>query len=329
MLLFVYFINKHLLESLYLRFKEEEFFDMEDKHFSKVWVVNTDRVFSELDELLGAKRRFSAYSRGVFDYGSNVFMFSLFELFSRGVFKQDVKEGVGVDIKVFFSFREQHSEGVFDLSFSGREFLLKFLDEACEVAEVGVCRGVFEQLRIGQSKEGEDFGVLFVGFRGSVGIDKLEEPVNELRVDDVGINIVVDEKVIQRDMESSRGLHHHNWFRQGVEELKQLRETFRRHGMITRGNSFSLFIKNTEMEEFLRNINTDRVFHSATSLSRDFKSLTPASRVAGASVAQPTYWELRDRGADSFGGLKAHKSWSPCPSLILPIHAVSCRYILN
>ncbi len=81
-LLFVYLINKHLLKSLNLWLKEEEFFNIEDKHFSVVRVINTDRVFSELDEVLWLKRGFSAFSRGIFDYSSNVFMFSLFDVFS-------------------------------------------------------------------------------------------------------------------------------------------------------------------------------------------------------------------------------------------------------
>ncbi len=236
---------------------------------------------------------------------------------------------MGEDIKVFFSLREEDTEGVFDLSFSGRQFVFKFVDEACEIAEVGVGGRVFKQLRIGQSKECEDFGVLFVGFRGIVCRDKLEEPVNELWVDDVGINAVAEEELIQRDMESTRGLHNNHYIRQRLEEFEQLRETFRRHGMVTRGDSFSVVIKDIEMKVFLRDINADEVFHGATSLSRDFMSLTPSSRVAGALIAQPTYWELRDRGANSFGGLKAHEQWSPCPSLILTIHTVSCRYILN
>lgn len=51
-------------------------------------------------------------------------------MFSRGVFKQYVKEGVREDIEVSFGFREEDGQGVFDLGFSGREFLFEFLDKA-------------------------------------------------------------------------------------------------------------------------------------------------------------------------------------------------------
>jgi len=47
--------------------------------------------------------------------------FSFFDSFCRRVFKEDVKEGVGVDIEVFFSFWEENGKGVFDLGFCGSD----------------------------------------------------------------------------------------------------------------------------------------------------------------------------------------------------------------
>jgi len=60
-----------------------------------------------------------------------------------------------------------------------------------------------------------------------------------------------------------------------------------------------------------------------------FLSLTPSSPVAGAKVTQPTYWQLKDRGTYSFGGLIAYKVWSPCPNLFYKTEKVSLRDILN
>jgi hypothetical protein len=198
-----------------------------------------------------------------------------------------VQEGVREDIEVSFSLWEKYTEGIFDLSFSGSQFMFKFLDEASKAAALRVYRRVFEQMRIGQSKECEDFGILFIGFRGVISRDKLEEPVNQLWVNDVGIDVVRDEEIIQRDVESSRGFHYNNWLGQGSKQIEQLRETFTRHGTATRGDSFHVFIKHTKMELFLRDVNTYEVFHSATSLGRVFLSLTPSSHVAGA-FSSPT-----------------------------------------
>jgi len=57
-------------------------------------------------------------------------------------------------------------------------------------------------------------------------------------------------------------------------------------------------------------------------------SLTASSRVAGALVAQSTYWKLRDRGTYSSGGSQAYKKWSPYPSLFYKTH-VSLKDILH
>ncbi len=301
MLVFVYLIGKHLLKSLYLWLKEEEFFNIEGKDFSIVGVLNSDRCFSELDEVLWLK---------------------------RGIFKQYMKGDMGEDIKVFFSLREKHTKCIFDLSFSGGKFTFKLLDKMGKVAELRVGMRLFEELRIGQSKESEDFGIFFIGLRGVVGRDKPEEPVNELRIYEVDISVMRQEEVIEGNVKSSRGFHNNNRFSKRAKQIKKIREPFTRHRIIARRDSFSILIKDTEMEILLRDINTNKVFHGTTSLYRDFKSLTLSSRVARAFVAQPTHWELRDRGADSLGGLEAHKLWSPCPSLILPISNMPCVYIL-
>lgn len=129
---------------------------------------------------------------------------------------------------------------------------------------------MFKQLRVGQGQKGKGSGIFFVGFRGVVSRDELEEPVDYFWVDDVGIDIVGEEEVIEGDVESSGGFHHNDYLRQGFKEFEEVGETFRRHGMVTRGEGFSLLIKDREMEVFLGDVNTDKMFHNTTSLNRDF-----------------------------------------------------------
>jgi len=180
---------------------------------------------------------------------------------------------MGEDIEVFFSLREKHTKCIFDLSFSGGKFTFKLLDKMGKVAKLGVGMRLFEELRIGQSKESEDFGIFFIGLRGVVGRYKLEEPVNELRIYEVDISVMRQEEVIEGNVKSSRRFHNNNRLSQGFKKIKELSETFTT-GRIT---------------------------------ARRDKSLTPSSHMAGALVAQPTHWELRDRGTDSFGGFEAYK----------------------
>jgi hypothetical protein len=272
---------------LYLWFKEEEFFNIEDKDLSKIGIINTNRVFSKLDELFWIKRRPSAFCRVVFNHIRDITTPKLFYMLSRWILKQYVQKGVRKDIEMSFSLWEKYTEGIFDLSLSGGQLMFKFLDEASNAAAFRVYRRVFKQMRIGQSKECKDLSILFIGLRGVVSTDKLEEPVNQLWVNDISVDIVRDEEIIQRDVESSRGFHHNNWLGQGSKQIEQLRETFTRHGTAARGDNFHVFIKHTKMELFLRDVNTYVVFHSATSLSRNFLSLTPSSHVAGA-FSSPT-----------------------------------------
>lgn len=49
-LLFIYLFNEYLGESVYLWFKEEEFFDVEGEGFSEVGVIDADRASGNLDE---------------------------------------------------------------------------------------------------------------------------------------------------------------------------------------------------------------------------------------------------------------------------------------
>ncbi|WP_028841791.1 hypothetical protein [Thermodesulfobacterium hveragerdense] len=60
--------------------------------------------------------------------------------------KEDVKEGEGKDVEMFFSFGEEHREGVFYLGFSFREFFFEFWDEAREGSQLMVRRKRIKEL---------------------------------------------------------------------------------------------------------------------------------------------------------------------------------------
>ena len=58
-------------------------------------------------------------------------------MFSRREVKEDIKEGFGEDIEMFFSFREKDKEVVKDLSFSFRDLMFNMRDLSCEDFKVG------------------------------------------------------------------------------------------------------------------------------------------------------------------------------------------------
>ena len=49
-------------------------------------------------------------------------------MFSRREVKENIKEGFGEDIEIFFSFREEDKEVVKDLSFSFRDLMFNMRD---------------------------------------------------------------------------------------------------------------------------------------------------------------------------------------------------------
>jgi len=141
--------------------------------------------------------------------------------------------------------------------------------------------------------------------------------MNYLRIYNISFNILADKEAVKGYVVSSRRFHNNNRLSQGFKQIKKLSETFTTGRITARRDNFSILIKDTEMKVVLGDINAYEVFHNVISFFCSFRSLTPSSHVAGALIAQPTYWELRDRGTDSFGGFEAYKLWSPCPSLIL------------
>ncbi|WP_245540280.1 hypothetical protein [Thermodesulfobacterium thermophilum] len=121
-------------------FKEETLFDVEDEGLRKIGVVDTDRVFSKVYNVFRGEGRGSTFWGGVDDIGE-VFGRGFFEIVGSWEVKEDVKEGEGKDVEMFFSFGEEHRESVFDLCFSFREFFFEFLDETREVSQVMIWWG--------------------------------------------------------------------------------------------------------------------------------------------------------------------------------------------
>ena len=326
---FLYFIHKHLFKFFYSWLQEEEFFYVKDKRLCIVGIFNANRSFCSTDEFIWSKGNFSASYYRVIDYFSYLIWFSLTKSLSTWVFKENMKEGVGVNIKGFFSLREKDTETVFNLSFGFSEFFFKFLDKSCKTSKIRLIRRGCKELRVRDGKEGDNFSIFFVTLRGVVCRDELKESVSYFRIEDKSLDTVTKKEAVKREMISPRGFHHNSRIRQSVQNTEKLRESIRGHRKLSRVNGFSFFVNGAEMKVILRNINTYIVLHVATSLKGIEKlSLTASSPVAGAFVAQPTYWKLRDRGTYSFGGSQAYKQWSPYPSLFYKTH-ISLRDILN
>jgi hypothetical protein len=121
----VYFFKEHIFEFLDSWFKEETLFDVEDEGLRKAVVVDTDGVFSKVYDVLRGEGRSSTFGGGVDDIGE-VFGRGFFEIVGSWEVKEDVKEGEGKDVEMFFSFGEEDGEGVFDLCFGKRLFFLSF-----------------------------------------------------------------------------------------------------------------------------------------------------------------------------------------------------------
>lgn len=314
LLVFIQFFYKHVFKLFNSWFKEEEFFDVEYEGLRKIGVIDTYGAFSKGDKFFRGERwGFTLLYRGFNDFG-DFGGFSFFDSFCRRVFKEDVKEGVGVDIEVFFSFWGDQERAYLIWVFAGA-IMFKFLDETGKGTEFRVFRIGFKELGVTKSKESKDFGIFFILFRGIVSRDKLKESAYDLRVKDESLDVIFGEEKIKWDMESTRGFHDNNWLWERLKGVKEGFKAFKGHREVAGSNGLSRVIKDAEMKRIFRDINTYVVLHFATSDLRFLNSLTPSSRVAGAFLAQPTYRVLRDRGTYSFGGSKAYKKWSPCPSL--------------
>ena len=125
----------------------------------------------------------------------------------------------------------------------------------------------------------------------------------------------------KRNMEPSRRFHHNHKVgirRDRVKCLTEGRKAFpgiRKRTFLDNTTTFRF--NNAKVERVFRDINSN-VKHGTTPIRSVFRlSLISILPSRGGFLAQPTYWELRDRGTNSFGGFVAYKLWSPCPSHLL------------
>jgi hypothetical protein len=110
-------------------------------------------------------------------------------------------------------------------------------------------------------------------------------------------------------------------------DREKILETFKGLGEGIFADDLRGRIDNTIGEVIFRDVNT-YVKHRLSPFS-GFKYVPYSSLPCGKGFfAQPTYWELRDRGTDSFWGFKAQVKWSSCPSFFKTLQIMH-SYIIN
>jgi len=139
--------------------------------------------------------------------------------------------------------------------------------------------------------------------------------IDELWVNNEGLEVFGDEKGSKRDVVSVGRFHNNSY---GVKSLKDGEKIFEAFKGVWEGSSadnLSFLVDDTGCELIFRDINTD-VIHRLPPCYRSFSEIVPHSILpCGKGFrAPPTYSEWRDRGTDSSAGLIAQKKWSSCPS---------------
>ena len=84
-LVVIYFFKEHIFKFLDSWFEEEYFFNIEDEGLGKIGVVDADRFFSKVYDLLRGEGGFSCFGGRIDDRG-DIICRSLFEVGSTGVF---------------------------------------------------------------------------------------------------------------------------------------------------------------------------------------------------------------------------------------------------
>jgi hypothetical protein len=260
----VYFFKEHIFEFLNSWFKEETFFDVEDEGLSKAVVVYTDGVFSKVYNVFRGEGRGSTFGGGADDIGE-VFGRGFFEIVGSWELKEDVKEGEGKDVEMFFSFGKEHREGVFDLCFGKRSFFFEFLDETREVSQVMIWWEGIKELGVRLSEECKEFSVFGVRFRGVICGDELKEAMKDFGVDDEGLDVISEEEVIEGEEESAGKFHGYDGVGELVKDGKKLRETLlgHREGL---GQDEVFFFEDSDVKGIFGDVNTDEGVHRSTSL---------------------------------------------------------------
>lgn len=125
---------------------------------------------------------------------------------------------------------------------------------------------------------------------------------------------MIQEEGKKREVETSGGLKNDMVWGVGGEGLKEIFESFGGHGKVF-GGEFSFFgMKDAELEGVFGHIDA-YVKHSLSPFGVSYMSLSSILPSGKGFQAQPTNWELRDRGTDPQRGSMAYKTWSPCPSI--------------
>ncbi len=309
---FDFFLKEHF-EFLDFGFKEEEFFHIEFEDFFESGVVEADGVLSQRDQLRGREGELSAWTGSLDDF-SDFFFTGSGNGVSRGIKGKDGEEGFREDGEMVFCFREEDCQSLFDLSFSFSEFLFEFFALSSDELSFGGDRGRREEVGVSEGEKGQDEGVFLVGLGRIVGGDKGPEAANHFWIEDEDVEAFGEQESEKSDVESTGRFEDYevrgelgSYFQELFKPLSGDRKGF--------GTKDSLIlIKDAEIEGVFRDIYAD-VEHDFTSGLR-WVSLISILPGGWGFWAQPTYWELRDRGTDSQRGSMAG-IWSPCPSINL------------
>lgn len=293
------------------RFQKEEFFHVELKGLFQAFMRDTHGVLGQLHQVSGGEGRFTARQSG-----EDVVYFSPSSLgnsFSGGIATKDFKKGLREDIEVFFGFGKKGCQRVFDLGFGFGEFLFEFLDLSGQEFGFGGEGSGLKEMGIGEGKEGQEEGVFLIGLRGVVSGDETDKVMDHLRVEERYLEALIQEEGEKWQVKTSGGLKDDMVWGIGGESFEKVFEPFGRHGKVFRGELPLFWVKDTELEGIFGDIDT-YVEHRLPPGIR-YMSLSSILPFGRGFCAQPTHWELRDRGTDSFRGSLAYEKWSPCPSI--------------
>ncbi|WP_456119718.1 hypothetical protein [Thermodesulfobacterium commune] len=311
-------------------FKEETLFDVEDEGLRKAVVVDTDGVFSKVYDVLRGEGRSSTFGGGVDDIGE-VFGGGFFEIVGSWEVKEDVKEGEGKDVEMFFSFGKEHREGVFDLCFGKRSFFFEFLDETREVSQVMVRWERVKELWIRLSEECKDFSVFGIRLRGVICGDELREAMKDFGVDDEGLDVISEKEVIEGEEESAGRFHGYDGVGELVKEGEKLREAFlgHREGL---GQDEVFIFEDSDVKGIFGDVNTDEGVHGSTSLCGVFlvdvpRSILPCGRGLGSLTNLLGVEEKIDRLLSRLLSLRVMESLSLFILLVFILLVYNSTYI--
>jgi len=325
----IYFLFKGLFQLSDFFFKEEELSNEGLEGMFIAGVTDTDRVFSKSFEVCSGEGGFFTSGGGsLIDDSLNLVGLGFFDEWSRGEFYEDGEESFREGVKFSDEFWEEDLEGLEDLGFSFSDFLGEGLNGSGDGFRVIRDGGEVKEFWIFEGEECKEGSIFGVGLSGGGSVEEFMELVSEFRVNDEGREVIGEEEGGECEVISTGGFQEYSGRGVILESGKEilvalcgLRELFDEEW-------FSVLIDDTDSEVILRDINAYIVVHSTTSLWVDFGfRFVPYSILPFGEgfEAQPTYWELRDRGTDSFWGFIAQEKWSPCPSLFRGGHS----YIIN